>query len=31
LTQRRLRDVEPRRCAAEMQLFGHGEKGTEVS
>jgi hypothetical protein len=31
LAQRRLRDVKPRGRPAEMQLFGNGEKGAEVS
>jgi hypothetical protein len=31
LAQRRLRDVQARSGAAEMQLLGHGEKGPEVS
>jgi hypothetical protein len=31
LAQRRLRDVKPRGRAAEVQLFGNGEKGAEVS
>jgi hypothetical protein len=31
LAQRRLRDVKSRSRPAEMQLFGHGEKGAEVS
>ena len=31
LAQWRLRDMKPRRRAAEMQLLGHREKGPEVS
>ena len=31
LAQRRLRDVKPRGRTTEMQLFGNGEKGAEVS
>ena len=31
LAQRRLRDVEPRGRTTEMQFFGNGEKGAEVS